>query len=686
MNIKAINLAIGCYFQTKSLLICIMKLSLLLSSLLSLLSLAKSEPILILALPQSDHTEVSASWERGEEILPGALAVIDEAKNNSSNFTAIEVTSGPVTSYGLSYSGNVLEVIANLAWQNRTSDIIGIAGVFHPNILAVLIRFQWPIVSLVHFNKIPLNSIHYTTASVSTLTDSIIAFLKEVHPRKIGIITELKQPYLAVSNEFSNKSNVRLHHEYHGHHMSVSDTIEGIFVSNAHVILLSVSPSAAIPLLCEAYKRELTWPKYAWILHSYRLNDLLRRSSISKFNEGCRVHRILEGIFMFQLTKEPEGGSFDSGATHHKFSGIEHNSYSYLLYESVQALISLVDTRRASHFNEAPSLFRSKSGDSTVYVYHHLNSTTRLIGIYNGMSNTLTSIKFNEIIIFTDYDLPIVNKLAVLFPYLLPLPILSFIFNTILIVLYIIFHNEPSIKSTSVSISMLILTGCYILIGYSILLPVYQLDFCMTLIWLSGIGLSIPLILATILVKMLRVYHIFTAHKILKQSAYLSDIALLVYTILILSPNIILLILWTAIDPEHIVYNFIEHPGYIENVIICHRSNYELTWYALVLVYLLLLSVAVVIIAIKSRNIRLARFKDTKKVNILIFFLYIVGFFMFSYWRILWDSEFGILSLIILYAGHMLMAFLCQIFLFVPKIWPAVQKKIIHRNCKYGGH
>ena len=679
MAITFINL--GCYSQTSSVLICIMnsKFSLLLSSLLSLLSLAKSEPILIIALPQSDYTEVSASWERGEEILPGALAAIDET-NISLNITVIKVTSGPVTSYGLSYSGNVLEVIANLAWQNRISDIIGIAGVFHPNILAVLNRLQRPIVSLIPFNKTPLNSIHHTTASVSTLTDSIIAFVKEVHLRKIGIITELKQPYLAVSNEFSTNSNVRLHHEYHGHHTSVSDTIEGIFVSNAHVILLSVSPSAAIPLLCEAYKRGLIWPKYTWILHSYRLDDLLRDSTS---NEGCKVRIILEGIFIFQLTKEPEGGYFDLGATLHKLSGVEHNPYSYLLYESVQALISSADTRPVFDSNKAPSLFRSNSGDSTVYVYHNLDSTTRLIGIYNGTSSTLTNMSETT---FTDYDLPIINKSALLFPYLLPLPILSFIFNTILLVLYVIFRNEPSIKSTSVSISMLLLTGCYILIGYSIFLPVYQLDFCMTRVWLSGTGLSTPLILATILVKMLRVYRIFTAHKILKQSAHLSDVALLVYTILILSPHIILLILWTAIDPRYRVDNFIEHPGYIENVIICHPSNYEFTWYALAFIYLFLLSAAVVSVAIKSRNIRFTQFKDTKKVNLLIFLFYIVGLYAFSYWQILWQSGFIILSFIFLYVGNMLAAFLCQIILFVPKIWPEIQKKIIHRNCKHRRH
>ena len=117
--------------------------ALLLSSLLSLLSLTKSEPILIIAFPQSDHTEVSASWERGEEILPGALAAIDEAKDSFPllNLTLFVATSASsVTRQDFSYSGNVLEIIANLAWQKRLSDIIGIAGVFHPNLLAIFSR------------------------------------------------------------------------------------------------------------------------------------------------------------------------------------------------------------------------------------------------------------------------------------------------------------------------------------------------------------------------------------------------------------------------------------------------------------------------------------------------------------------------------------------------------------------
>ena len=44
----------------------------------SSLSLGKNESILIIALPQV--ILVSASWEKGEEIVPGAKQAIEEAK------------------------------------------------------------------------------------------------------------------------------------------------------------------------------------------------------------------------------------------------------------------------------------------------------------------------------------------------------------------------------------------------------------------------------------------------------------------------------------------------------------------------------------------------------------------------------------------------------------------------------
>jgi hypothetical protein len=439
-----------------------MKFSLLFSSLLSLLntySLAKSKPILIIALPQSGHTEVSVSWERGEEILPGALAAIDEAKNSSPslNLTLFVATSArPVTKQDFPYSGNVLEIIANLTWQKRASEIIGIAGVFHPSILAIFSRLQLRTAFLIHFDQAPRSSsVHYSTASVSTLTDSILAFLNVIHPKKVEIITETEEKYyLMISRKLSTKANTTSNIQVStvNKHQPLSSIIERIFDSNIHVIVLSAGPSTAITFLCEAYKRGLTWPKYAWILHSYRLHDLLQSSTS---NKGCMhgVQKILEVVFIFQLTYE--GIDFNSEMVHwpwynNVMSNGRFNPYAFLLHDSVWNLISSVGTRSNSHSNESSPVHDS----SKIYVYHNMNNTANLIGIYDGISNTLTNVSE---IMFIDYDLPIVNKAAILVPYLLPLPILCFIFNTILLVLYIVFHNEPSIKSTSVSISMLIL-------------------------------------------------------------------------------------------------------------------------------------------------------------------------------------------------------------------------------------
>ena len=61
---------------------------LLLLSLQCCLSLGKSESILIIVLPQRD-AELSASWERGEEVLSGAKQAIKEARNGSLSFNTI---------------------------------------------------------------------------------------------------------------------------------------------------------------------------------------------------------------------------------------------------------------------------------------------------------------------------------------------------------------------------------------------------------------------------------------------------------------------------------------------------------------------------------------------------------------------------------------------------------------------
>lgn len=195
----------------------------------------------------------------------------------------------------------------------------------------------------------------------------------------------------------------------------------------------------------------------------------------------------------------------------------------------------------------------------------------------------------------------------------------------------------------------------------------------MVIVWLSRIGLSIPPILATLLVKLLKVYRILTASKILKQNAASSDYAFFIYTMLIILPNIIILIIWTVFDPYRKV--IIEHPGFIKIEMSCHSDSVHI-WFGLGISYFLLLSTAVVIVAIKSRKIRLTHFKDTKKLNLLICLVLLIGICGHFYWNILLYIGFYHAYLVVIIVEHTLPTFLCQILLFVPKIWPSIQARI----------
>ena len=169
-------------------------------------------------------------------------------------------------------------------------------------------------------------------------------------------------------------------------------------------------------------------------------------------------------------------------------------------------------------------------------------------------------------------------------------------------------------------------------------------------------------------------------YKRVKPKAHTSECAHFFYTIIILIPHITVLVVWSAFDPLKGDDTYVEHPGFI---IIEERcvSDYAAVWFVLLLTYNILLSLAVVIVAIKSRKIRMSQFKDTKKVNFLIFSVLFVGCSTLAYTNIFTTiGEYHFIPVYILYFGHLLIAFLCQITLFVPKIWPPLLAKVSKKN------
>ena len=92
--------------------------------------------------------------------------------------------------------------------------------------------------------------------------------------------------------------------------------------------------------------------------------------------------------------------------------------------------------------------------------------------------------------------------------------------------------------------------------------------------------------------------------------------------------------------------------------------------------------ITLVAVAIKTRKIRYKHFKDSKKVNTLIFLITITIGFVLSYWLLLFNIEGDdnqTTQRIVLYVGHMVTVIECQELLFLPKIYPLVVQAIYNK-------
>ena len=525
----------------------------------------QNKSILILSLPQRLDSAQIWSWECQQVSLYGALLSNDIINNDSSlhSLELITADSGVITRYDDPYSGDVLQVIANLTWNSRLNHIIGIVGFIHPELLLTLQKFHIPIVSLVHFGTLP--NITYLTASTLTLADSLLQFMQTINQTRFGLITELHNSYFpSVSQQLLAKTinssliSIKPYVQIGFRHV-ISNVVDEIAAANVRSIILSVHPSIAIQILCEAYKSNLKWPDYVWIMFAYQFDDLI-------LDDVCSQN-ITEGILLFQLfpnelielTTLAHSKSCWNYLNDTISQKLENRTpLTFLIYNAILTLTV------ASQNKSSVDWQNFNCSNNVVYVYQiSEDGLQNSVGFYDGSLHMMTH--FCQVFSCRELDLSVVLKD---FPlgYLLVLPSLCIITNTVLLVLYIYFRNEPSVKSTSISLSLLIFLACYFLSVFTITLIIHSsqrllsIDLCTVHIWLNGIGLSLPLLLATMLVRMLRVYRIFTQHKILKPKVYTSTYAHFVYSFLIISPAIITLLFWNFLDPYHNDIQYSEHP------------------------------------------------------------------------------------------------------------------------------
>ena len=504
---------------------------------------------------------------------------------------------------------------------------------------------------------------------------------------------------------------------------SAQSLLQDIKMHGVKIAFVSLPLEEAVIFLCATYYSGLRWPEYLWMFHDLDLSDLQAFPNQHCSDGGDMLAKAVEGAVLlnYNFKTSTVNELMISGITystyheyylqylqeHQKISTTD-NPVANALYDSVWAVtLSLnksLQQHHASGLDGPPEVSVSfqgatgpvsldSSGGSTfnISVHQVLDHTVVLLGHYDSMSRLtmmeqyLNSSEFPSDKLNEEYLL-LSHLVAII---LLALNGLLLLLTTVVLLLFLYFRNDPEIKATSPYLSLLMFLGCYLLLVNVFLEVVFRVVvseqrygalICNVIFWPASLGLN--LIFATLLVRLVRIYHIFTHVK--KTRKAWNDCHLFIAVLLIMLGNLLLLVLWAAMDAYHIESEtfYIEavadgHPYYLVQQY-CY-SSYVVIWLLLVCGYSVLLIVLVLIMAVKTRRIKRRDFKDTKKVSVYIFMTIVLICMVIPLWWISrWLSYTA--SGLFLCLGYALAASLCQILLFLPKVMMPLLRRLLGKQ------
>ena len=531
-------------------------------------------------------------------------------------------------------------------------------------------------------------NVFYMSPALTQLFDAFFILCKSLEWNRISIITnsynnkaEILSNYLQLASEEQNIStslfldlakvsiNKITQHNY---------TLNALKDWGIKIVLMTVLSSQVAhiyaDILCTAYQMNMVWPQYAWVIYIDKLTDDIMRLS-------CVQEEFLEGVIFL---------TYDFNIP------LNRSTRNYLNLHSLQEKLTRDAVgllKEASNNSQDMSAvlkrihYEGITGNIMFDATNHVKRDTIFIQLSNGVFLIQTRIRNGKIQdkkwLLSQQQLPTSNlPIRVNTVYPLWLNIVEVIIGTLAItavfVLFSYFRNEPEIKATSWLLSLLMILSCYMLVAsllalaiHTSLPPVPHFNTCSFLIWTSGYGEPPLLIIAVLLVKMLRVYHIF--HKFHKLGKLSSNYAMAVYIFLILSPNILVLVIMTALNSSRVSAIRTFHTDYVEVKYICMGN--VTAYFQTLLVYLLLLIFCTAIVALTTRKLRLKHFRDAKKVNgffLTFLFTAVPGSVLYGMFR---SNDQYLEGYIISHFCYNMFIFSCLGFLFVPKIYPVVYKR-----------
>ena len=185
-------------------------------------------------------------------------------------------------------------------------------------------------------------------------------------------------------------------------------------------------------------------------------------------------------------------------------------------------------------------------------------------------------------------------------------------------------------------------------------------------------ALAIDIVLATLLMKTLRLWRIFSFFG--KTGKLWTDKVMLLFSGAIILIKVLILTIWAILDTPTIIDEvYTNSDGNTVLVEQC-QSNNTILWSSLVFGYSGVLGSCLIIVAIKTRKIK-RDFKDTKKICLLMYALAYIVIQTCTLWGVLKVSNDFSTSNVIFGIGLCVGSLTTLGVLFVPKIFPPIQRK-----------
>ena len=691
------------------------------TSVLHLLTLLPHGDVADLLLPAAELAvdKINAN----DDLLPGYRLELIAADTELCNETLITESYTSFVKYIASDGPFNVVGISGMICATVTQAISPLAG--HPDVNLLQISAGELPPGFTDVQAYP--RLYRVISSSAVQNDALLALMDTFKWRRISVINDATLiDHTGTADDFITKVNRNTHLKLISKEVvtprSVVSAFSTIILNEAKIIYVSSTAEEACELLCTAYNQSRLWPTYVWIFQNLKVEDLLQDT------EGCdtvTVQEALENSILLQYRKDPKdlNSTLVSGQT---YSEYQHEYQQRLrgnttnqsvcanaLHDSVWAFalalnqsLENLTTEDLQHYglgnrnltsiivsNIQKISFSGTTGqinfnefhepDTEVHIFQMQSGEAVQIGSYNPLSQNLTlQLQHSEVIPEDDFEkirlklhpaLPIVTLVAVG---------LMLVLTTIILILFVHQWNKPAIKASSSYLSLLILAGCYLLYGAVIILALreYMNNFgklCQLEFWFDIIGTL--LIFGTLFVRLLRVCRFFFC-VFQKPGKLWRDLSLFIMVLVIVSIAALILLLWSTLDPLVTVSLQVFIPSAeppIHGVELFCNCNHFFAWtVTLYYVYIASIKLFVVILAILTRNVKTANFKDTKEISMFVFTSAISMSVCFAYETIFARTGNIHAAYTFEILNYFAIAIFCKIFLFIPKLWSAKFQKM----------